>query len=58
MINVVLSLDDYQATSVDMRSNSSEDVEGSSRVDVVSHIPTYESEGRDVTARKRVRFEA
>lgn len=56
---MVLLLDDNQVASVGMQSNSFEDVEGSSKVDVVSHNPTYESEDRsgDVTTHKRVRFE-
>ena len=50
--NVVLSLDDNQAASVDM------DEGGSSRVDVDSDIPAHESESQEgITARKRVRFE-
>ncbi|KAH0827105.1 hypothetical protein J3R83DRAFT_4791 [Lanmaoa asiatica] len=52
-ISVVLSLDDDHTVSVDMQSNSSGDVGGSSRVDVDSDIPTYESEGGGTIARKR-----
>ena len=58
-INVVLSLDDNQAASVDVQTNPSGDEGYPSRVDVDSDLPTYEYEGPggDAVARKRVRFE-